>query len=119
MPKVAIVVAWQHCAGGARITPPGRLAMTFESILLRRGADRAGEPVETPACLADLNLDQVIEALAAGREQALAHRRSGSRADRGLQPLSDLRCRVSACSLCPCACLAALLTGAGFPLARE
>ena len=44
--------------------------MTFHSILFESAEDRpTKEPVEAPACFADLNLDQVINAITTGRQE--------------------------------------------------
>jgi DNA mismatch repair protein MutS len=46
------------------------LAMTFHSILFEGTADgRAKETPEAPECFVDLNLDQVINAITAGRQE--------------------------------------------------
>ncbi len=43
--------------------------MTFHSILFVSDEDHAAEPLEAPAFFADLNLDQIIDAITTGRQE--------------------------------------------------
>lgn len=47
----------------------GVVPMTFHSILFARAKDRREEPQEMPDFFVDLNLDQVIDAVVAGRQE--------------------------------------------------